>query len=147
MSQTRGEMPKRQVQALVTVRRFMRAINAHHPDALAQMLATNHEFTDTLGNCVRGRDAMRLGWVSYFKLIPDYQIEVARTLSKANAVVLLGFASGTCAVRGKRAKTRWRIPAAWFAEVRGRRIARWQVYADNKPVYDILSGTGRRVPH
>lgn len=84
---------------------------------------------------------MRQGWASYFKLMRDYRIEVTRTLCKGKAVVLLGFASGTCAVKGERSKNLWRIPAAWYAEVRGRLIVRWQVYADNKPVYDILART------
>lgn len=118
----------------------MRAVNAHDADAVATLLTRDHEFTDSLGICVRGRDRMRDGWLGYFKAIPDYRVEVARTLCQRNNVVLLGFASGTCAGKGNlRTKGRWRIPAAWCAEVRGKLISRWQVYADNKPVYDILA--------
>ena len=36
-------------------------------------------------------------------------------------------------------KKSWRIPAAWRAVVRDGQIAEWQVYADNKPVYELLS--------
>jgi hypothetical protein len=43
--------------------------------------------------------------------------------------------SGSHAASG----TGWSIPAAWKTKVAGARIALWQVYADNKPVYDILS--------
>jgi hypothetical protein len=37
------------------------------------------------------------------------------------------------------AENKWRIPAAWLAVVNNGKIQRWQVFADNKPVYDILA--------
>jgi len=36
-------------------------------------------------------------------------------------------------------KKSWRIPAAWRTTVRNGRIAGRQVYADNKPAYELLS--------
>jgi hypothetical protein len=33
----------------------------------------------------------------------------------------------------------WSIPAAWRVGVEGGLIKKWQVCADNKPVYDILA--------
>jgi hypothetical protein len=36
-------------------------------------------------------------------------------------------------------KKSWRIAAAWRAIVRNGQIAEWQIYADNRPVYDLLS--------
>jgi hypothetical protein len=33
----------------------------------------------------------------------------------------------------------WRIPAAWKGSVRDGKVAEWRVFADNKPVYDILA--------
>jgi len=35
----------------------------------------------------------------------------------------------------------WRTPAAWKAVVRDGKVVEWRVFADNKPVYEIL---GRR---
>jgi ketosteroid isomerase-like protein len=32
----------------------------------------------------------------------------------------------------------WRIPAAWMAVIREGVIVEWRVFADNKPVYEIL---------
>ena len=32
----------------------------------------------------------------------------------------------------------WRTPAAWKVMIRDGVVAEWQVFADNKPVYDIL---------
>jgi uncharacterized glyoxalase superfamily protein PhnB len=33
----------------------------------------------------------------------------------------------------------WKTPAAWQATIRGRKVAEWQVFADNKPVYEIVA--------
>ena len=35
--------------------------------------------------------------------------------------------------------TAWRIPAAWRLKVKDGLVTEWQVYADNKPVYELLS--------
>jgi ketosteroid isomerase-like protein len=32
----------------------------------------------------------------------------------------------------------WRTPAAWKAVIRDGRVVEWHVFADNKPVYEIL---------
>jgi len=33
----------------------------------------------------------------------------------------------------------WRTPAAWKAVIRDGRVLEWRVFADNKPVYEILA--------
>jgi ketosteroid isomerase-like protein len=33
----------------------------------------------------------------------------------------------------------WRTPAAWKAVVRDGKVTEWRVFADNKPVYEILA--------
>jgi hypothetical protein len=38
-----------------------------------------------------------------------------------------------------RDENRWRIPAAWRAIVHDGLVQEFRVYADNKPVYDILA--------
>ena len=51
-----------------------------------------------------------------------------------SAVVLAaGEAGGT--IKG----TEWHTPAAWKVVVRDGRVAEWRVFADNKPVYEILA--------
>jgi hypothetical protein len=56
--------------------------------------------------------------------------------SFVTACFLSGLASATHSGSG----AQWHIPAAWRATVAGTSIiAHWQVYADNKPVYEILS--------
>jgi hypothetical protein len=36
----------------------------------------------------------------------------------------------------------WQTPAAWLAVILGGLVSEWRVYADNKPVYEILSKRG-----
>jgi ketosteroid isomerase-like protein len=33
----------------------------------------------------------------------------------------------------------WRTPAAWKAVIRDGKVVEWRVFADNKPVYEILA--------
>ena len=57
---------------------------------------------------------------------------------------LFGTARATYAPGGSFApENRWEIPAAWSVVVRDGRIAEWQVYADNSPVYRILEAARR----
>jgi hypothetical protein len=65
----------------------------------------------------------------------DYRIEVESAASCERLVLACGFASATHAASRKT----WRIPAAWRTIVREGQIAEWQVCADNKPVYELLS--------
>lgn len=51
-----------------------------------------------------------------------------------NATVLAtGEAGGTINGIG------WKTPVAWKAVIHEDKIAEWQVFADNKPVYEILA--------
>ena len=51
-----------------------------------------------------------------------------------------GSAGGTIAANRKLPpENKWRTPAAWRAVVEGRLVKEWQVYADNKPVYDMIA--------
>ena len=78
---------------------------------------------------------MEAGWRSYFTMCPDYCVTVGKVLVEQNSVVATGEAAGT--IRGRS----WRTPAAWQALIRNEQVAEWQVFADNKPVYEILSST------
>jgi hypothetical protein len=82
-----------------------------------------------------GREFLEQAWGGYFSLFPDYRIEVDAALSQNAVVRACVFASATDTT----SKKSWRIPAAWRAIVRDGQIAEWQVYADNKPVYELLS--------
>lgn len=117
---------------------FMLAINAHDLRRLNELMTDDHQFIDSLGQSISGRDAVLAGWRGYLGMCPDYWVAQEETLCDGDRAAIFGFAGGRIA------GTAWRIPAAWRVRIVDGRVALWQVYADNKPVYEILAGaTGR----
>ncbi len=72
-------------------------------------------------------------WKGYFATCPDYWIRPDHVLREGDLILLAGEAGGT--INGEH----WRTPAAWKAVFRDARIVEWQVFADNKLVYEILA--------
>lgn len=133
------------VEPVDTVLRFLELINLHDADQLAQAMTEDHVFTDSLGRSVVGRENMRAGWRGYFAFCPDYWVSHDEIFATGARVAVFGAAGGTIAVDGKLpAENQWRASTAWLAVVAVGRVQQWRVYADNKPVYDILA---RSKPH
>jgi ketosteroid isomerase-like protein len=123
-----------------TVLHFLEGINQHNADKLAELMTENHVFIDSLGNAVNGREKMRLGWRSYYAFCPDYWVSHEEIFAEGHRVAIFGAAGGTIAANGKAlAENKWRSPAAWLAVVENELVRKWQVYSDNKPVYDIIA--------
>lgn len=117
---------------------FVEAINAHDPRRILELMSPDGEFVDSLGDAF-GIDVLLDAWGQYFRMVPDYTISVEETLSRAGLVVLLGTAEGTYAPdKVLRGANRFRVHAAWRADVHAGAVRRWQVFADNKPVYDLI---------
>ena len=112
---------------------FVAAINGHDIKALTSLMAYDHLFVDSLGNRVQGSQSMQAGWQSYLTMCPDYWIHVRKLLSDQDTVLATGEAGGTID------NVAWRTPAAWEAAIRDGRVYEWRVFADNKPVYEILA--------
>ncbi|MGA8104003.1 MAG: nuclear transport factor 2 family protein [Candidatus Acidiferrales bacterium] len=127
------------------VLQFLERINQRDVDKLAELMTEDHVFIDSLGHSVRGREKMRTGWQGYYAFCPDYWVSHEQILQNANTVAVFGSAGGTIAANGKlRPENKWRIEAAWLAVVENQLVKEWRVYADNKPVYDIMA---RSKPH
>jgi ketosteroid isomerase-like protein len=125
------------------VLRFLDAINQRDADKLAALMTDDHVFIDSLGQSVAGRESMRQGWLAYYSFCPDYWVAHEEIFPSGNLVAVFGAAGGTIAKGGKLSpENAWRISAAWLARVEGNRVKQWRVYADNKPVYDILAKAG-----
>jgi len=123
-----------------TIYDFADAINKHDIDKICSLMTDNHQFIDAHGNEVFGKDKMKAGWMGYFQLFPDYKIEITDLFSKGNTLAAFGFASGT--YPGKKTdhnENFWRLPASWKAIVADSKIKLWQVYADSKIPFDIIS--------
>ena len=122
------------------VLQFLEGINQHDADKLAELMTEDHVFIDSLGQSVRGREKMRTGWQSYFAFCPDYWVTHEEIFQHGNLVAVFGAAGGTIAANGKLTEeNKWRAMSAWLATVDGQQVREWRVYADNKPVYDILA--------
>jgi len=116
-----------------TFERFVAAINSHDVEALVSLMTDDHLFVDSQENRTVGAESMRAGWRGYFAMCPDYWIAVKQNLSASDLVLATGEAGGNINA------IEWRIPAAWQATIRDGKIAEWRVFADNKPVYEILA--------
>ena len=115
------------------LKRWLAAINGHDAIALAALMAADFQFVDSLGNRVNGAKAMEAGWRGYFEMCPDYWIRAEHAMAEGETVLLAGEACGTIDAR------EWRTPAACKAVIRDGTVVEWRVFADNKPVYEILA--------
>jgi ketosteroid isomerase-like protein len=118
------------------VRTLVARINAHDVAGIVASCSEGHRFVDGAGQTLTGREAIRDAWSGYLALFPDYRIDVEWLIADGALVLLAGSATGS--VETREGTQRWRIPAAWRAQVRGELVDVWQVYADNTPVYDLL---------
>ena len=126
--------------SIEAVLEFMERINKRDADKLAELMTEDHVFVDSLGNTVQGREKMRSGWRGYFAICPDYWVTHEEILASGAVVAVFGAAGGTIAKDGKLpSENKGRTSAAWQAQVDNGLVKKWQVYADNKPAYDILA--------
>ena len=118
---------------------FVVAINSHDVDAIGQLMSDDHVFVDSGGGVHADVEQMIKGWPGYYKMFPDYEIEIAETYVSGDTVVMLGSAAGTYSSDGTlKPENHWEIPAAWKAIVAGDKIKLWQVIADNSIVGEIM---------
>jgi ketosteroid isomerase-like protein len=123
-----------------TVLEFMERINQRDAAELAALMTEDHVFLDALGHAVRGRENMRAAWLRYYGMCPDYWVSHESVFANGLQVAVFGEAGGTLARDGKLPpENQWRTPAAWLAVVENNLVKEWRVYADNKPVHDILA--------
>jgi ketosteroid isomerase-like protein len=118
---------------LQTFHRFVISINEHNVPAIAALMTPDHVFVDALGSRIESAGAMEKGWRGYFAMCPDYWIRADHVVADGALVLAAGEAGGT--IDG----AAWRIPAAWKAVIRDGKLSEWRVFADNKPVYEILA--------
>ena len=113
------------------VKAFIAAINRRAPSEISGLMTEDHTFVDSSGSIQSGRENMTAGWEEYFRMFPDYKIQVESILQDKAFVAVFGSASGT--YNGKRGlvpENRIEMPAAWKAVVENDKIKLWQVYAD-----------------
>src|SRR4029077_9424662 len=114
------------------LKQWLAAINGHDLSTLNALMAADHVFVDSLGNRVEGARSMEAGWRGYFAMCPDYWIRGDHAMAEGETMLVAGEAGGT--IDGEP----WRTPAAWKVVIRDGSVVEWRVFADNKPVYEIL---------
>jgi len=122
---------------------FAGAISRQDVDALAELMTPKHRFIDSLGGVTEGREVMRAGWAGYFRMVPDYKIDIEETYCAGPVVVMLGVARGTYAPDGRLTEeNRWQTPAVLRAVIEDGKVAEWRVYADNEPMRRLVAKRG-----
>jgi ketosteroid isomerase-like protein len=119
---------------------YMERINQRDAEKIVELMTDDAEFVDSLGHAISGRANLLKAWKGYFAFVPDYWVTHDEIFGDGKLVAVFGAAGGTIA--GATATPdggKWRTNAAWLAAVENGLIKKWQVYADNKPVYDILA--------
>src|SRR5213594_4573045 len=97
---------------------FIDRINAHDVDGMYALMDKEHIFIDGIGRSIKGREAIRQAWQSYFAMIPDYWIKLERLFEDEAGLAIFGKAGGTVINEGRLdAQNRWEIPAAWHVVV------------------------------
>jgi ketosteroid isomerase-like protein len=123
-----------------TVLEFMNRVNQRAAGKLAELMTEDHVFIDSLGQTVVGREKVRAAFAGYFRLCPDYWVSQEQIFSEGNVVAVFGSAGGTIARDGGLPpENQWHTPVAWLAVAEDGLLKQWRVYADNKPVYEILA--------
>ncbi len=126
------------------VEAMVKAINSGRAEAVGQRMHLRGVFVDSLGRRLEGRPALVEGWRAYYRLVPDYRIEVEGMMTDGLDALLHGRARGTVhrgglAIEGGA----FEIPAAWrAASDGGRSLTLWQVFADNQPVQALIGRQG-----
>jgi len=124
--------------------RLVDAILAHDPDAIAGVLTERHRLIDSTGQVVEGRTEAREAWAGYFRVVPDYRIEILETFPRGNRVALVGRASGSYTPEGRppAPEDRWSVPAAWLVVLDGGLVREWRIFADNGPLRARFTSRG-----
>ena len=123
------------------VRAFLKAINTQDVDGMTALLAPGHRMIDALGGVVEGREKIHECWKGYFRMVPDYSVDVEETFVSGSAVMILGVARGTLSLDGElHPENRWHTPLAMRATVEECLIAEWRIFADNEPIRRLMAG-------
>lgn len=124
---------------VAAVKRFIAAINSQDFAALSTLIPDDHQFVDSGGVVVAGREPMLAGWQRYFAMFPDYRIKVDLMLQ--NGAIVAAFGSWSATYAGKRGSVPENAlggPAVWRALIEDGRIRTWQVYTDHTKTAEVM---------
>jgi hypothetical protein len=121
------------------VSNFIKAINDHDVEQIYELMSDDHTFIDGYGDRYVGRKDMKEGWANYYKLFPDYHIEITDYTENETIIGLFGYAGGTYKnIKDESNSNYWRTTAAWKAIVENGKVKYWQVFCDYKRLLLII---------
>lgn len=120
---------------LVPVLEFAAAISDHDVAAMNKLMTADFAWIDSDGSVYSSDYHKSEGWEEYFRMFPDYRIQVVESYMDDHRVVLIGKASGTWVHEGRtHPEHHWEVPVAWRATVRDRKVATWQIFVNIDPI-------------
>ena len=118
---------------------FIKAINNHNVDKIVDLMSDDHIFIDGYGDKSIGKSGMREGWHEYYKMFPDYKVEITEIVENDSIIGLFGYVNATYKnIMDESNSNFWRTPAAWKAIVENNKIKHWQVYCDYTRLQKII---------
>ena len=124
---------------LEIVNGFVKAINDHDVDQIFNLMTDDHIFIDGQDIKHLGKEGMKEGWEGYYKLFPDYRIEIVDVVANDPVFALFGYVGGTYqGIKNESNSNFWRTTASWKAIVKNGKILHWQVYCDYSGLFKII---------
>lgn len=118
---------------------YIDRINHHDIDGLLQLMSDDHEFSDSTGVNIHGKEEMKLAWFDFFVNFPDYTIIPDDIVIEKELGAVFGIAKGTYLADGELTdKNKFKVPAAWKATIIDGKISEWKVFADFDQVRKII---------
>jgi ketosteroid isomerase-like protein len=121
--------------AAEVVREFNGTINAQDPDGLAKLMSDDHEFIDSEGIVLSGKERCLEAWRGFFQQFADYRNTFVELITRDDCVVVVGFS--TCSF------DQLDGPALWTARIRDDTVTQWRVYLDTPETRRELDLGGR----
>jgi limonene-1,2-epoxide hydrolase len=119
--------------------KFVKAINDHDVNEIVNLMSEDHIFIDATNHKTVGKTEMKEGWKRYYKLFPDYRIDISDITENESVIGLFGYANATYKnLTNELNSNFWRISASWKAIVEDNKIKHWQVYCDYSDLFKII---------
>jgi ketosteroid isomerase-like protein len=108
---------------------FIDTINHRDVDRLVSLMTDDHVMRILDEAPVSGKQALREAWRGYFEAFPRYRVYVDRIAVAGDRVAVLGHTTGSHLGLPDREESA--LPVVWTADVRGERLASWNILEDS----------------
>lgn len=121
------------------VKAFIYAINSQDIATLGKLMTDDHAFMDGTAGIPTGRSTILLGWREFYKMFPDYAVNIESIHQDGSIVAVFGSTSGTYnGKEGMKAENKVGGPAAWKVTVEDGKVKTWKVYAEYTDTWKVI---------